>query len=250
MTELQDVAAVIRCYNNPNITKQVRMLLRAGVGKVIVVINAPADKGNTRGWLAGFLGAGRKLELIEMHEGYSWSNSLNRALSSIRFQNLQAEVTGGPAISVMLNVSVEALFEREHLLAMVEAFNNERVAVVGTSFSGLQNSNSINLGRSYVHPRNTGMMLRVNALTTCGSFDSWCDEVGGMEDIELVLRLRAFTDHEVRMLDLQVPLVVGVNHHQPTKELREQEAMQKIVARMQNFRPRIESVIKEMQLEG
>lgn len=252
MSTLNHVAAVVRCYNNPNIEKAVARLRSAGVGKVIVITDALKDAGNTRGWLGSHLGANRGVELIEMYEGYSWSNALNRALASIRLGNLEAELTGAAAYSVMLNVSVEALFTMEHLMTMAGALErDDRVAVVGTSFTGRQNSNAIDLGRSYMHPRNTGMMLRINALTaSCSSFDSWCDDVGGMEDIEFILRLSAFSDRTIVMLDLHVPLVVGVNHHQPTKEAREQEAIEKIVARMRVFRSHIESVITDMHLEA
>ena len=249
--KLKNVAAVIRTYNNPHVGKAVKNMLAFGLGKVIVVVNGTLDKGSTRGYL-DTLAYDHRVAVIEMHEGYTWSNALNRALSAIRLVNAELEASSRPTFKYILNVSVEAQFHRVYLETMVDGFGADLdgIAVVGTTFQGIQDGNKIDLGRSYRHPRNTGMMLKLSALDAfCNSFDNWCDEIGGMEDIEFVLRLKAFTDKTVKMLDLRVPLIVGKHYHQPTKEEREREAMQKIVARMRSFRDRIEDVIREMRLE-
>lgn len=247
--KLKNVAAVIRSYNNPYIMKQVRTLLNHGVGMVVVVTNAALDKGSTRAALAP-LQLDSRLAIIEMAEGYTWANALNRALHSIRMAEAFRANAGLPRIEYIFNVSVEAQFSGTHLEKMLLGFESPDVAVVGTTFKGIQDGNEISLGRSYAHPRNTGMMIALDGLNVmCAAFDNWCDDIGGMEDIEFVLRLKAFSGKTSLMLDLRVPLIVGKHHHQPTKEAREQEAMKKIVARMRGFRDRIEDVIKEMRLE-
>lgn len=249
MSQLRHVVAVLRSYNNKNVAKQVKSLKRTGIGKVIVVTDGLLDKGATRGWLSEMLGPNRGVELIEMYGGYTWSNALNRALETIRLGNLLAQATGAPAYSIIFNVSVEAMFTREHLVAMDAAFSDPAVGVVGTSFTGIQSGNRVDLGRSYKHPRNTGMMLRLAAMTpSAGQFDPWCDDIGGMEDIDFILRMKAFSDFTVRMLDLNVQLHVGVHYHQPTKEEKEQVAMRKITARMRAVRDRVQDVIDEFDV--
>jgi len=61
------------------------------------------------------------------------------------------------------------------------------------------------------------------------SFDAVCDELGGMDDIDFVNRMLAFTNYKVAMLNLKVRLLVGVNHNQSAKEERELDAMREIM---------------------
>ncbi len=255
--KLSGTAAVIRSYNNPNITKSVKKMLDFGVGKALVVVNGPPDKSTTRGYLSEVKDS--RLSVLEMAEGYSWANALNLSLFSVNMHNTAARAKGKHELRFVLNASVEALFEKEHLERMLdEATDDPRVLTVGTSFKGRQEGNWTDLGRSYRHPRNTGMLIRIEALgQLLPGFNPWCDGIGGMEDIEFVLRMLALSGLEYRMLDLQVPLVVGKHYHQPTKEAREQEAMDKIIAFWRGLFPvasperfRIEVAIGQMGLEA
>lgn len=50
------------------------------------------------------------------------------------------------------------------------------------------------------------------------SFNPVCDELGGMEDIEFILRMLAMTDCKFEILDLKIRLLVDVNYNQEEKE--------------------------------
>jgi hypothetical protein len=196
----------------------------------LVVVNERQDRGATKAWLeeANLLN-NLQVELLPMSEGYTWSNALNRALGQIDTINAQRVSRAVNPLEYVFAVSVEANFVHETAQAMVSAFE-ENVGIVGTSFRGLLHGNEVSLGESYRHPRNTGMMIRTSVFTNrfVRDFDNVCDKLGGMEDIDLLTRMLAFTDFRYRMLDLRVPLVVGVNHNQTQKEEREQAAMREI----------------------
>lgn len=252
--KLASTVAVIRSFNNKHVVKQVRELYACQVGKIIVVTDGQRDKGATRGYLESLIQAGR-VQLIEMQEGYSWSNALNIALMAVKMANVQAKMTGRKPFRFVLNVSVEAQFTKTHLEQMLDtATDDESVGVVGTSFEGRQDGNVIGLGRSYRHPRNTGMLVRIEAFGVLfGGFDARCDGIGGMEDIDFLLGMIALSGLRYEMLDLKVALVVGNHYHQPTKEDREREAMDKIIAHWRSLFPsgtseraRIETAIEAM----
>jgi hypothetical protein len=231
-------------------------MLEMGIGKVLVVVNSTPDKGATRGFLANFLGD-QRVSILDMFEGYSWCNALNRALMTIQIHNCTAK--GEEKISFVLNVSVETKFNLEHIKKMLDAFcDNEKVALVGTTFEGLQSGNHVVLGRSYRHPRNTGLIIKIKSLGVLFSgFDPFCDNTpGGMEDIDFILRMLALSDLEYIHMNLLVPLIVGVNYHQPTKEQKEKRSMEIIIDRWRSWfgpgtveRERIDKVISEMRLE-
>lgn len=255
MEAFKTIAAVVRSFNNPHVTKQVKNLLTIGVGKVLVVINAERDNGSTPGYLGSLVNDSR-VNIVEIHRGYTWSVALNRALMSIQMKNLRRAQTGIVTIQYMLNISVEAQLTQGSLEAMLAQMSNQDVAVVGTTFEARQDSNVIELGTSYRHPRNTCMLIRLSTFGTGGGFLGLCDDRGGMEDLEFILRLRALSEHEVVMLDLRTPLIVGKNYHQPTKEAGERWAMDTIIAYWRSHfsegcaeRSRIDRIIRTMRLE-
>lgn len=255
--KLASTVAVIRSYNNKHVVKQVRKLYASQVGKIIVVTDAQQDMGATRGHLDAFIKADR-VQLIEMYNGYTWANALNIALMAVKMANVRRRAAGKTPFRFVLNVSVEAQFTKAHLEQMLDAAtDDESVGVVGTSFEGRQDGNAVSLGRSYRHPRNTGMLIRIEAFGALfGGFDARCDAIGGMEDIDFLLGMLAVSDLTYAMLDLKVPLIVGNHFHQPTKEFREQGAMDKIIAHWRSLfagdsaeRNRIDMAIAMMGLE-
>lgn len=225
-------AAIVRAFNNAHVAKTVRNLIDMGVARVVVVTDATRDRGATRGWLSRL--PAERVHLIEMSEGYSWSNALNAGVASIRQENFLRRLQERDEIEFVLNVSVECLLKRAHLDAMLERIaSSKRVGAVGTSFRGLKNGNEVSLGESYRHPRNTGMLLRLAVFAEVGHFDAWTDSVGGMEDLAFLIFMSLASSFGWEMLDLKVDLVVGVNYDQKTKEERERKAMEIIIA---NFR--------------
>ncbi len=228
--KLSATVAVIRSYNNKFVEKQTKSLLAAGIGRVIVVTDPTKDKYATRAFL-GMLLDDSRVQLIEMTEGYSWANGLNIALKAVQITNIRQRVTGRTPFRFLFPVSVETQFTRTHLETMLDAATDDpTIGVVGTSFEGRLDGNPVDLGSSYRHPRNTGMIIRLEAFgALLGGFDARCDAMGGMEDIAFVLEMLALSDLRYEMLDLKVPLILGQHYHQPTKEAREREAMDKII---------------------
>jgi hypothetical protein len=247
---LSDTAVVIRSYNNKHVKKRVKHFLKMGVGCVVVVVRNIVDEGSTRGWLKSIRDL--RLHIIEMGSGYSWSSALNAGAEFIDNENLK-EIR----FRYILNVSVEAGFEREHLLVMLKAMQGDSIGVVGTTFRGILDGNNCATGRSYNHPRNTGMLCRVDALSSAHLFSAFCDNAGGMEDIYFILKLLVKGKYSYCHLDMKVPLILGENLNQEKKEEREQKAMDKIMAYWRSICSdhgevihRVEQAIEDMNLEG
>jgi len=226
--ELCHIAVVIRSFCNPGISGQVKNLLGFGVGMVTVVVNSHVDKKSTASFLKESLKDSR-LRIIEMSDGYTWSNALNRALMSIKMINLKS--IESKKINYILNLSVEVQISKDHLTEMQKKLiADPGCGVIGTSHQGVLNDSEISLGRSYRHPRNTCMMIRVDTNNFYWpTFDNRCDDIGGMEDIDFILGVLCTTNFHFNMLDLRVPLMVGIHYNQHQKEKREQEAMDKII---------------------
>lgn len=254
---MSDMAVVIRTWNNAPVENQVQNFLAMNVGKIIVVVNAKPDKSSTKEFLGGLLKDPR-VQLIEMFEGYNWSSALNVALMAIQMANVKARTSNEAEFRFLLNVSVEAEFTKEHVETMLDAAaDDSKIGVVGTSFQGYKNGEAITLGKPYHYPRNTGMLIKLETFGPLwDGFDTWCDSTGGgMEDFDFILKMKTLSCLQVKHLDLKVPLRVGVNFHQPSKEKREKETMERIITRWRSFfnegtkeRKRIEDVIKEMEL--
>jgi len=247
---VNEIAVIIRSYNNKHISKRVCAYLDMGVGRVIVVMDASKDQGATPAWLRHINDP--RLQLIELHAGYSWSNALNAGLESVRISNWS-----GGNFRFVLPGSVEAHLLVDQLVAMLSAMKDETVGVVGTTFDARLDNNAVQLGRSYNHPRNTAMLIRLATLDQCpGDFSARCDALGGMEDIDFVLRMHLVASFRAVMLDLKVKLILGEHYNQTEKEKREQLAMDKIIAHWRNICraggheiERVNRVVAEMQLE-
>ncbi|HUX35984.1 MAG TPA: hypothetical protein VMV71_03040 [Candidatus Paceibacterota bacterium] len=240
---LNEVVAVIRSYKNPGVLKQVKAL-RSFIPLIIVVINEQEDCGATKAWLAELNDP--CVYLIEIKKGYTWTKALNESLQQIQFMNALPGMDG--QYKYVFNVSVEARFERHHIESMLKQFTDEKVGAVGASFSGRCEGNKVNLGLSYWHLRNTGMLVRLfvfrQEMLSYG-FSGFCDGIGGMEDIDFVCRMEVFTEMKSVMLDLKVPLIVGKHYNQPEKERREREAMDEIFNRYEAWADRLHGVVKK-----
>lgn len=231
--KIESTGFVVRSYNNAHIKTAVGKLLSFDVGRVVVVVNTPQDKGATKGFLGNLLEDFR-VEVIEMEEGYSWCNALYSGAKSLQMYNYCVDsglFKESKRIRYIFNISVETKLEKSHLEAMLDTITDaDDIGVVGTSYRGIKNGNEINLGTSYNHGRNTCMLINFEAYFKVGGFNPRCDSFGGMEDMEFILNMLLTTNFKYVHLDLKVPLIVGVHYEQSQKEQREQEAMGKIVA--------------------
>ena len=220
MDPLISTVAVVRTWNNPEIRKRVDALL-AFLPHALILVNAAKDTDFTARLLEGI--SADRITALSLDTGpYFWSLPLNAALRHF-------DAVGAP-YEFFFPCSVEATFERQHLKAMLRAFADPAVGVVGTSFKGIKNGGEVPLGSSYALPRNTGMVIRraVFAGPLADGFDPACDAFGGMEDADFVNRMEAQTPYRAVMLDLRIPLTVGANWNQMEKEARETEALRKI----------------------
>jgi hypothetical protein len=233
MSKISQVAAIVRSYGNPDIVKQVKRLKNLGIQLIYVITKAKDDRNSTPIWLGKEgLTESSGVRVIQMWEGYHWSTSLNMGICALQLKRLKSASLDGGSYRYVLNCSVEALFEAEHLESMLQKFDDEEVAIVGTSFKAQSKGIDYETGRSYLHPRNTGMLIDLEKFP-CGTplFDPFCDQIGGMEDIDFVFRVLAFSNYKSVMVDSKVPLIVNKYYDQDAKESREQSAMDKIIDR-------------------
>lgn len=225
--KLSKIVAVLRSYNNSAVIRQIKNL-RSFIPYVIVVTNTTKDNELTSGLISELNDP--NVQLVKMGDEYSWSSALNRALEEIDSINLQND----NKFEYVFNVSVEALFEERHLVAMLKEFRSS-VGIVGTSFMGIKYGKEITLGASYKYPRNTGMLIYLPAfageLHEIRKFDLFCDGIGGMEDVDFVLRASKDGGIEASVVDLKVPLILGIHYDQEEKEKRENKSLEAIFAR-------------------
>ena len=239
---LNRTVAVIRSYNNSSILSQLVKLLEF-LPYVIVVVDSSKDNDVTKNALSLYDGDLTKITVLYMETGYSWSRGLNHALQYIDLWNADSE---NYHFDFMLNVSVEAGFERSYIERILSAFDNT-VAVVGTTFEGYQDGKIVSLGSSYNSPRNTGMVVNLSCFSEEDSwvrrFDTFCDLNGGMEDYDFCERVWIFKGLKTKILDLKVPLTVGVHHNQAEKEKGEQQALNIIIDRYSEWNIKISRLV-------
>lgn len=207
-----DVIAVVRSYNDPDIVLFCERLLEC-VDQVVVVVPSNLDSGYTKVWIQAYLDESRARYVPTLvRTGNDWSAMLNAGLTYIRGLDIEADY--------VLNVSNTTNFTPKHVEVMRYQFDIDHASlgVVGTTFAGyLADDTSEPLGKAYSQPRNTGMMIdkRVfDAHRLLAGFDPRWDGAGGMEDYDFVGKMRALTPYRTKMLDLRVPLRIGRHRDQ------------------------------------
>jgi hypothetical protein len=108
-----------------------------------------------------------------------------------------------------------------------EIDDSSLIGAVGTTFSAhYPDGKPTDLGWTYRQPRNTMMLVDLHWFNRVGNYNPICDSFKGMEDVQWCARLLKARGL-VEMLDLKVPLMVGVNHVQSVKETNEADAIAK-----------------------
>lgn len=228
----KNLAILLRLWsNNKLIEEACARALATGAVKILLVIKDedPNTRLEPKNRLADQIKAsGDRIVLMPMIQEWTWSNSLNYGFDEIRRHNLKALANGEPTIDFVFNASTELQFEPEHVDQMIQEMETDAaIGAVGSVLAGHTDGKPVALGRSYIHPRNTCMLVRFRAYLEVGCYSPRCDFLGGQEDIDWLIRLNQ-AGGKWKQLDLKVPLIIGANHHQPTKELRELEAIKQI----------------------
>jgi hypothetical protein len=216
----ESAGVIVRAYNNAFVGDKVQTLLEMGLGKVVIATNSLEDDGQVFNEISARFSGNSQVEVIDLAANYSWSVALNQSISIIR----QDE-----SLKYVIPMSVEANFSERDIDAMLTAVSEPGVAVVGTTFKGVQDDGKeVSLGVSYMQPRNTGLALNITRLNEGILFDHINDLRGGMEDFDFLIRTR-LAGLRVVMLNLEVPLAIGRYYNQEEKELREKNAMISII---------------------
>lgn len=210
----EDVAAIVRSYNDPGIVVFCERMLEC-VDEVVVVVPSNLDNDQTRVWIESHLDESRVHYVPTLvRTGNDWSAMLNVGLAYVRGHNVEREYR------YVLNVSNTTSFTPEHVEVMCHRFDTDHanLGVVGTTFAGyLADGTPEPLGRAYDRPRNTGMMINMRVFDVhplLAGFNPRWDGSGGMEDYDFIEKMRAFSPYRARLLDLQVPLHIGRHRDQ------------------------------------
>ncbi|MFZ3031555.1 MAG: hypothetical protein WA082_00800 [Candidatus Moraniibacteriota bacterium] len=215
---LNNVIAVVRSYNEPNIGDHCSRLIGV-VGAIVVVTPTNLEpEGLTENALRPVMLDNKNVHQVKtlMKDHNSWSAMLNVGLGYVRALNSQRNERFG----YLLNHSNTASFAESHLSAMRSRFENDHsnLGVVGTTFAGyLADGTREPLGRAYDHPRNTGMMINLRVFDSdplLAGFDPRWDGAGGMEDYDFIGKMRALSPYKAWLLHLQVPLLIGRHRDQ------------------------------------
>lgn len=224
--------AIVRTYGNPKVWDSVTRLLDMPLGAVIVIINADSPKEQaheTKLILERVFSAHVKafrLIIVEMQK-YGWSAALNLALSTYDFSRIR-----DMDWKYILNISTEVTLRQETLAKMLNVLEEQpNVKIVGTTFAAQDKTTNkrVKLGPSYTFPRNTCLVADVRTVSMLNRFDVECDEHGGMEDFDFMLRMLSSSNRGVRMVNGRVPLTVGVYGSQVEKERNEEAAMEWVI---------------------
>lgn len=219
-TQLNNVVAVVRSYNDPGIGNFCRSLIDM-VGAVVVVTPTNLEperltEDSLRAVRQYSTDVHHVKTLVKDHN--SWSAMLNVGLTYVQCMNSQRSEVW--RYRYLLNVSNTTSFTEVHLAAMRSAFDTSHnvLGVVGTTFAGyLADGTPEPLGRAYSKPRNTGMMIDLRVFDShplLAGFDPRWDGAGGMEDYDFTGKMRDLTVARTALLDLRVPLRIGRHRDQ------------------------------------
>ena len=224
-----NVAAIVRSWNKKIVKTKVRQLLEMGVGVVYVMVNAGPDRNSTKHWLKKLRKKyPKRVKVHVMFEGYSWTGALNAAVEAILMENMRRKSRGRALLEWAMPISNEVGLTKRCLAKMLKAGEEQGAMIVGTTFKATEEGKPVKLEKSYnTHYRNTLALLSLASPRL--SFNSITDGFGGMEDAAYEFLIRAW-GYTVLILDLLVPLEVGVNFNQKEKELRERNAIKQIIA--------------------
>lgn len=219
--------AVVRSFCEPRIAGFVHAL-RAFVPGVVVVVNNENDKGETRRLLGNLCDPHvHVLETFVKEGNRGWSGLLNQGLAFVRGLN-----AAGAGIEFVFNVSNTTSFSKSAVEMMLEGFRDPDIGIVGTTFDGiLETGEAVELGTSYDHPRNTGMIIRMSVFDShplLSAFDPIFDGSCGMEDFDFIMKMERMTAFRSSMLELNVPLLVGRHWNQVEKRAFMEDGLARI----------------------
>lgn len=255
---LKQVGVCIRAWKNPAAARMVRKtLLPMGVGHIEVMINSMEDKGAMRGFFGSTV-KDHRVSLNEIWEAWSWTTALDMAYDVIyAMRDGQIDAEKKNPLRYFLTVSPEVFLREEDVLRMIEALQDEEVAVAGPGYICVSGGQEFEGGPSRRFIRNTCAMYdmaKLGGLFGWHHFQNWA---GGQEDKAAIVALNLQTRFTHRYL-AEHPVRVKVNKFHPeeqkgdremTAEWRMAEYWRRFYPEGTNKRQKLELLLKEMQVE-
>ena len=166
---------ILRSFNSDKIIDILRRLSLSliPITSINVVIDKKKDLLNTPNLIKG-LDFALPIKTIEL-ENYGWSKALNAAIEQLE----PSEVSN--ITEFIMPISNEVIIEPEHFELLIDAAKQENASCGYALFKDRYES-------SYSIPRNTCIIWKRSVLSTIGDFDEHLDNLGGMEDYDMVLR--------------------------------------------------------------
>lgn len=255
---LKQVAVCVRAWKNPDGARLVRRaLLPMGVGHVEVMINAVEDLGAMPGFF-GKTANDHRVTLNQVWVGWTWTAALDMAYDVI-YAMRDGRVDEGKEnpLRYFLSVSPEVFLTEADVLRMIEALQDENVAVAGPGYICVSNGEEFEGGPSRRFIRNTCAMYdmaKLGGMFGWHHFQNWC---GGQEDKAAVIALNLqtpfthayFADHPVRVKVNKFHPEQQKSDREMTAEWRMAEYWRRFYQEGTKKRQRLEELLVEMQVE-
>lgn len=166
---------ILRSFNSEKIIDILQRLSSSPIpiACVNVVIDKKRDLLNTPSLIKG-LDFALPIRTIEL-ENYGWSKALNTAIAQLEPSDIYS------VTEFIMPISNEVIIEPEHFELLIDAAKQENASCGYALFKDRYEF-------SYSIPRNTCMIWKRSVLSMIGGFDEHLDNLGGMEDYDMVLR--------------------------------------------------------------
>jgi hypothetical protein len=166
---------ILRSFNSDKIIDILQRLSFSliPIASVNVVIDKKRDLLNTHRLIKG-LDFALPIKTIEL-ENYGWSKALNAAIEQLEPSGIASDT------EFIMPISNEVMIEPEHFGLLIDAAEQKNASCGYALFK-------YRYKLSYSIPRNTCMVWKRSVLSMLGNFDEKLDNLGGMEDYDMILR--------------------------------------------------------------
>jgi len=174
---MKNIHVLLRSYNSYKVFELIKKLSKTGIfSSITVIINEKEDNIDTKNILKNL---SNKIPLysISLYD-YGWSKALNAGIKYLINNHIlkdQAENT------FIMPISNEVKIDKERILLLLETASKDNVSCAYTLFYD-------RLETTYLLPRNTCLLWKLNVFHEIGYFNENNDLNMGMEDYEMALR--------------------------------------------------------------